>query len=97
MFFKHVVNLWLPSELETQLDIGQHTWSFSFNLPINLPPTLYFEDWCSTFYQARGFIDPGSSNLLKDTLCSEKIIFDVYGTNERFVSSIIVSIELYNV
>ena len=59
MFFKHCIVLWEPSGTDMSLLAGQHSWSFSFELPVNLPPTLYFEDWTAIFYQCRGYIDPG--------------------------------------
>lgn len=59
LFWKSLIILWEPTEQEPVLSAGQHTWNFSLTLPINLPPTVYFEDWTSVFYQTRGFIDPG--------------------------------------
>ena len=60
MFFKHLITLWEPNDKDQVLLAGQHSWNFTFELPVNLPPTVYFEDWASIFYQCRGFVDPGS-------------------------------------
>jgi hypothetical protein len=45
MFFKHLITLWEPSDKDQVLLAGQHSWSFTFELPVNLPPTIYFEVW----------------------------------------------------
>eukprot|EP01114_Cavostelium_apophysatum_P014101 TRINITY_DN3569_c0_g1_i4.p1 TRINITY_DN3569_c0_g1~~TRINITY_DN3569_c0_g1_i4.p1 ORF type:complete len:1519 (-),score=502.00 TRINITY_DN3569_c0_g1_i4:67-4437(-) len=91
MFFKHVVSLWEPSEEENCLDPGQHTWTFSFTLPINLPPTVFIdEDYASIFYQIRGFVDPGNSKSPSHLkIVSQTIKFDVYGVHSKMWREVI--------
>lgn len=81
MFFKHRIVLWEPTEEETELPPGQHSWNFTFKLPLNLPPTLFFEDWVAIFYQVRAYVEPGTGKK-QQAIISEKVNFDVFGGKE---------------
>ena len=81
-FFAHKVLLWQASGNNSSLDKKEYKWNFSFKLPEDLPPSIYFEDWLFTFYQARGYVEPANKNIPFPKIVSEAIIFDIYGLTE---------------
>jgi hypothetical protein len=63
--FAHRLILWEASEENNyELEKGEYSWEFSFQLPEDLLPSMYFEDWLYVFYQARAYVQPQDKDLL---------------------------------
>jgi len=84
-FFSHKVAVWEPENKQVggTLDKGEHSWNFSFQLPENLPPSMFFDDWLFVFFQARSYVEPVDPKKAQAKMISETIFFDVIGTNEN--------------
>jgi len=84
--YAHKVVLWRPEPGQSVLQKGDYCWTFSFQLPENIPPSIFFEEWLFVFYQARGYVEPlepKKSSSSSSKIISTPFLFDLWGTSEN--------------
>ena len=64
------------------LDKKQYKWKFTMIIPEIMRPSVYYEDWLYTFYQAPGYVAPLNKKDGQFTkIITDPLIFDIYSTS----------------
>lgn len=70
---------WKATPENTELKEGEYSWTFSFELPKNLPATFHYEDFVFIFYQARAYVEPLKGVSESWNVISEPVLLEVLG------------------